>query len=213
MSYKLYLFDLDGTLINSRHSIVSAFEAVARDLGIEGGLFPDGETFIGYTLDEVFRKLDLSDTERARELYRHHYYRFIHTETAFPGITETLKRLHGSICMSIVTNKASRGCRASLLQTNLLSFFDCCEAVDTCIPKPHKDSFDRICAFYKNRGLSFEPHECLMIGDSPVDMAYAANAGIDCAFVSWGFYKRDALPAEPTYIISNPIDLCLYISK
>ncbi len=211
MPYKLFLFDLDGTLINSRHSIVSAFESVARDLGIEGGLFPDGETYIGYTLDEVFSKLDLSDPDKARELYRHYYYQFIHTEAAFPGIEETLSRLRGSVRMSVVTNKASRGCHASLTHTKLLSFFDCCQAVDTCIPKPHKDSFDRICAFYEQRGHCFKPRECLMIGDSPVDMQYAENAGIDSAFVSWGFYRRDALAAHPTYVISNPLDLCLYV--
>ncbi|MFC1591910.1 HAD family hydrolase [Thermodesulfobacteriota bacterium] len=78
MTYRLVIFDLDGTLIDSRASIVTAFRAVARDLGMPGEVFPDGEAYIGYALNDVLEKLRIADVARARELYRHYYYQYIH---------------------------------------------------------------------------------------------------------------------------------------
>ncbi|MFC1591911.1 HAD family hydrolase [Thermodesulfobacteriota bacterium] len=110
--------------------------------------------------------------------------------------------------LAIATNKSLKGCKASLDITGIGHYFDVIEAVDTGAPKPDSDVLERIAAAYRSRGIGFELQECLMVGDSPIDMQFSANAGIDSVFVCWGFYDEDALGVVPTYRISQPAELC-----
>ncbi|MCX8043731.1 MAG: HAD family hydrolase [Desulfobacterota bacterium] len=207
MRYRLCIFDLDGTLIDSRHAIGAALQETARELKLDEVEVSQFALYIGLPLDSILQKLGFRDIEQARAVYRKHYYRFIHTEKPFPGIPELLTRLHGKVSLAIATNKSLKGTERTLRHTGLFPFFDVLETIDQGIPKPHRYTFDRICEFYRQRGSIFLPHHCLMVGDSPIDMAFADNAGIHAAFVRWGFHTEACLPIKPLYAVSTPDEL------
>lgn len=201
--YRLYIFDLDGTIIDSRESISRAFTRLAQSLGLTISTDPD-DLHIGLSLDEIFSQLAINDIPRARELYRTFYYENIHRESAYPGIAQTLATLRPHAHLAVATNKGGRGARASLAVTGLAGLFDIVQAADTAEAKPSPEQFENIRAFYRTHHAPVMPWQCLMVGDSPVDIEFAHNAGMDSAFVSWGFYPHKSLSRTPTHVVSSP---------
>ena len=204
--YRLYIFDLDGTVVDSRESIGHAFASLARslDLNISTDL---GDLHIGLALDEIFAQLNIDDIPAAREIYRTCYYQNVHRETSFPGISQILDSLRPHAHLAIATNKGARGARASLAASGLENIFDTIQAADTAEPKPASGQFDNIRTFYRIHHAPIMPWQCLMIGDSPVDIEFARTAGMDSAFVSWGFYPQKSVSHTPTHMVSSPAEL------
>jgi len=211
MTYRLCIFDVDGTLLDSRNSITGAFEGMLRDLGMEGTV--SRERFrIGYPLLEIFEELGITDIERARKYYARYYYKHIHTEKPFPGIVALLNGLHTRIHMAVCTNKSIQGATTTLTNNGLLNYFDVLQTADKGAHKPDGAPFQEILDFYRSAGTILHRPDCLMVGDSPIDMEFAYNAGIDCAFVRWGFYSEDQLAHRPTHCFSSPAELAEMIS-
>lgn len=208
MKYLLYIFDLDGTIINSRNSILNAIKDTMEDFGLPTDNYEDASKYIGQTLEDVLRGVGIRDIKKGRVSYREHYYSHIDEEKPYPGMSELIKNLHNHVLLAIVTNKGTNGTKHILEQTGLLQYFDLIESVDTVNnPKPHRESYDKILDFYAVQSKHLEPTDCLMIGDSNTDMEFARNSGIDSAFVDWGFFTIDDIKSKPSYIISAPQQL------
>jgi pyrophosphatase PpaX len=207
MKYRLCIFDLDGTLVDSRPAIFAALQDTARELGIADAAAQSRSIHIGLPLTEILRQLGFQDIDRARAVYRTYYYRYITREKPFPGMQDLLKKIHNKTRLAIATNKSFDGTQATLRNTGLLAYFDVLETIDKGVPKPDKDAFVRICAFYQRQGNALKPQDCLMVGDSPIDVQFAANAGIDSALVRWGFHADGQLSVQPTYLVATPEEL------
>lgn len=207
MKYLCYIFDLDGTVMDSRDSILSALRDTMRDFGLNTDDMFKGTAYIGHTLEKVLSSVGLVDVEKARELYRKHYYDYIMDEKPYPSMPELLESLHNRVLIALCTNKGHNGAKVTLEHNGLLHYFDTLESVDSGKAKPDPDTFHHIVDFYRRQGKALEPADFLMIGDSPTDMEYAHNCGIDSAFVDWGFFQREHLKHEPTYMISDPQQL------
>jgi phosphoglycolate phosphatase-like HAD superfamily hydrolase len=209
MKYLLYIFDLDGTIIDSRGSIISALYDTLDFFNLPKINSEKGKLYIGHTLEDILRNIGVEDIERGRQVYREAYYRYIKGEKPFPGINELLKNLKSRVLLSISTNKGSNGTRVTLENNGILDYFDTIESVDTAKAKPHRESFDKILRFYASQGKKLEVSDCLIVGDSPTDCEFAHNCGADFAFVEWGFFTRDTLPFEPTYSVNRADELFL----
>lgn len=207
MKYRLCIFDLDGTLVDSRPAILAALQDTARELGIADAAVQSRSIHIGLPLAEILRQLGFQDIDQARGVYRRYYYLHNHLEKPFPGIPDLLTRLRHRVLLAVATNKTFDGTKATLQNTGLFEFFEVVESLDRGIPKPDRDTFDRIIRFFQGRGIQLQPAECLMVGDSPIDMQFARNAGIDAAFVRWGFQSEDQLSVKPTYTVATPEEL------
>lgn len=207
MRYRLCIFDLDGTLIDSQSVIRTALQNTARELGVASGVLHSSALPIGLPLTDILQQLGFRDVEHARAVYRKYYYHLLHLEKPFPGVPELLARLHHRVLLALATNKSFDGTQATLRHTGLSVFFDVIETIDRGNPKPDKDAFERISDFYRRQGTLLQPQDCLMVGDSPVDMEFAHNAGIDAAFAAWGFYTQDQLTTQPAYIVATPREL------
>lgn len=203
MKYLCYIFDLDGTIMDSRDSILNALRDTMSDFKLNTDDMFKGTAYIGHTLEHVLSSVGLIDTEKARVFYRKHYYDYIADEKPYSGIPEMLKALHNRVLVSLCTNKGHNGARVTLENHGLLSYFDTIESVDSGKAKPDPDTFHHIIDFYGKQGKKLQPEDCLMIGDSPTDMEFAYNCGMDSAFVKWGFFKKSDLKHEPSYIISD----------
>lgn len=210
MNYCLYIFDLDGTVVNSVDAILYSLKGTLTHFGKP---IPSDETLkkvIGIPLLEVIRKIGIEDAEAGVEVYREHYYRCLEPmQRLYPGMDEALKALHGKIPMAVATNKGRNGTEKTLAALHIQNRFDTLATEhDVEYPKPSPDELELILDYYgKKRGLKFERSDILMIGDSPVDEAFARNTGIDFAFASWGFYSESDLAAPPNHILKTPADL------
>jgi len=108
MKYKLIIFDLDGTLVDSRASITAAMQDMACELGLPQE--QQGRRInIGLPMSDILRDFGIEDIEAARAAYRRHYHKYTHMELAFPGVPELLEQLRSNVPLSIATNKAYEG--------------------------------------------------------------------------------------------------------
>ena len=204
MKYKLIIFDLDGTLVDSKASIMAAMGDMALAMGLSREEFAGKPVNIGLPMSDILRELGISDIQTARAVYREHYRKYTHMELAFPGVPELLEQLHGKALLAIATNKAYEGSLRTLGNAGIRDYFDFIASLDQGIPKPDPDAFIRICSHYREQGKKLSPADCLMVGDSSIDLEFASRCGIDCAFAEWGFHDGAGLFIKHTYTLRSP---------
>ncbi|HEY3837717.1 MAG TPA: HAD-IA family hydrolase [Bryobacteraceae bacterium] len=204
-SFPVYLFDIDGTLLDSAVDICGAVQHVISATGIPPARsidFPYLRSFIGLHLNacfsEVFPHFDAGQRENLVAHYRAIYLDRGHTQThIYPGVVEGLARLGGR--KSTATTKGTPTTRAVLEKFGLLPFFDTVQGTDgfPCKPAP-----DVILTALSSLGA--KPGECLMVGDSPADVAAAKAAGVKVAVTTYGYGNRQELEqAGPDYWITD----------
>jgi HAD superfamily hydrolase (TIGR01549 family) len=202
-SFPVYLFDIDGTLLDSARDICGAIEQVlANHPGCPPVTFDYLKSFIGLHLVELFGDLFPGSTpeqlagwtEEYRTLYRARGHR---STRIFPGVPEALSVLGGR--KSSATTKGTPTTRAVLEQFGLLRYFDHVQGTDGFPSKPAPDVILIALA-----ALGARPQDCLMVGDSPADMEAGRRAGVKTCAVLYGYGKREALARfEPDYWVED----------
>ena len=184
MKYLLFLFDLDGTLIDSHQAICRALNDTLVAYGKPAKEYAECKRFIGYQLDDVFRQLEIMEGQKTIDIYRQYYFQYIDSmQYLYPGVQDLLKSLHGKMPLAVVTNKGRTGSLNSLKAVGIDGYFDLIVTEnDVREPKPSREPLEAVLKYYRGNGMTFEPEDILMIGDSPVDRDFAANCGIDFAF-------------------------------
>jgi HAD superfamily hydrolase (TIGR01509 family) len=200
--FPVYLFDIDGTLLDSAEDICGAIRQVLAAHG-SGPLTLDYlKTFIGLHLNECFRDVLPNLTpEQSHELveqYRAVYHSRCHQGTrVFPGVREGLAALGGR--KSTATTKGSASTRAVLDKFGLLPHFDHVQGTDGFPSKPAPDVIHTALA-----ALGAQPEECLMVGDSPADMEAGRRAGVKICAVRYGYGNLEQLArCEPDYWVDD----------
>ena len=205
-AFPVYLFDVDGTLLDSATDICGAIQqvlAATRCPDVSHDLL---RLYIGRHLRELF--LDLMPELSAEQIeqmtadYRRIYLARNHAGTrAYPGIAEVLASLPGR--KSTATTKGTPTTRAVLELFGLLPYFDHVQGTDGFPAKPEPDV---ILASLKALGAS--PEDCVLIGDSPADMEAGRRAGIKTCAVLWGYGRREDLARwQPDFWAADPREL------
>jgi N-acetyl-D-muramate 6-phosphate phosphatase len=120
-----------------------------------------------------------------------------------PGVDGMLERLHGSYLMAVVSARDERGTMAFLSQFNLTRYFD---HVITALSAEHTEPYpDPVLLAAEMMGVS--PAECLMVGDTTVDIRAGRAAGGQTVGVLCGFGEREELEREGADLIlkSTPL--------
>lgn len=197
MSYRLVVFDWDGTLMDSAAKIVNCFRNAAADVGLPVPAPRQARRIIGLGLPEALEELfpnagdrQLAEVSRA---YRDHFLERDDTATAlFPGVVEGLTTLKSeSYVLGIATGKARRGLERVLEETGTRDLFAATRCVDEALSKPHPRMLLDI---LDQTGIG--AREALMVGDTTFDMAMAAAAGMHALAVSYGAHPVEPLLAE-----------------
>jgi phosphoglycolate phosphatase len=204
-AFPVYVFDVDGTLMDSAADICGAQRDVLCAAGYIGDLsdvFLRG--YIGRHLIDLFGDLGFTADrmDPMVEHYRATYTQRGHTRTSvYPGIPEMLTTLGGR--KSTATTKGSNSTRAILEQFGLLPHFHHVQGTDGFPAKPEPDVILASIA-----GLGALRDECLFIGDSPQDMEAGRKAGVRTCAVRWGYGNLDAMAKwQPDFWIDSPADL------
>ncbi len=121
-----------------------------------------------------------------------------------PGVEEMLRLIHGRYPMAVVSARDEKSTMRFLTQFDLCKYF---EVIVTGLSAPHTKPYpDPILLAAQRMGV--EPHECLMIGDTTVDMRAGKAAGAQTAGVLCGFGEEDELrQLGADLILNNTSDL------
>ena len=204
--YKLYLFDVDGTLLDSAPDICGAVRDSLGEVGVSGLDETYLRSFVGFHLFDLFEAvLPHYTAEQNHALlarYRQIYLGRGHSTTrVYDGVAAMLAGLGG--LKSTATTKSSETARAILTQFGLAPHFDHVQGTDGFPSKPEPNVI-----FKSLELLGVAPAECLMIGDAAPDMEAGRRAGVHTCAVSWGYGSQDAMRAhQPDYWIGSPAEL------
>ncbi|NWF84357.1 MAG: HAD-IA family hydrolase [Bryobacteraceae bacterium] len=204
--FKLYLFDVDGTLLDSASDICGAARDALAEHGVTGLSEEYLRSFIGYHLfelfDEVLPSYDRAQKEQLLARYRQIYLARQHSSTrVYPGVEEMLASLPG--LKSTATTKSSETARGVLTLFNLISHFDHVQGTDGFPSKPNPDVVLRSLDHF---GVAAE--DALLIGDAAPDMEAGRRAGVKTCAVTWGYGNSDHMREHaPDYWIDHPMAL------
>ena len=216
METKVIIFDFDGTLCDTRSNIIIAFRATMERLGL---YMRDEETCgatIGLTLRDGFKSM-YPEFDDAKIDYCVETYRQIFAERRkelmpdlFPGVKETLAELHKrGHRMTIATSRLTDSLMLFMRHHGIDHYFEYAVGSDSVTHhKPHPEP-----ALKTLRELNIAPSEAIMVGDMPVDIAMAHNAGIRAIGVDYGNATREELEAAEADWIVDSITKILEIIK
>jgi len=205
-AFEVYLFDVDGTLVDSAQDICGAFQGALASTPQNNVPFDFLKGYIGRHLIDLFQDLFPDYTPEQIDVlvmeYRRLYPLREHASTrAYPGVAAALAKLGGR--KSTATTKGTPTTRLVLERFGLLPYFDHVQGTDGFPAKPNPDVI-----FKALEGLGASPEDCLFVGDSPADMEAAQRAGVASCAVTYGYGKRsDLVKWRPHFWAEDLADL------
>ncbi len=197
-------FDLDGTVFDTQWDLLDVFTRIFTDAGIP---FDPKNLRIGPPLTEYMKMLKPEITQPEIDAviaqFRVHYDRSDFPKTVlYPGIREMLETFAASgRLLFMVTNKRIAPTRKIVELKGVRPYFT---AVCGCDSFPGRKKSDNIRALMAENGLS--PEECVMVGDTCLDVAAGHAAGVRAIGVTWGYDADGALAASGPEAIVNTAD-------
>lgn len=210
MSYDIYVFDLDGTLLDTLRDLAASVNYALRSTGMPERTIEEIRWFVGNGVKKLMERAVPEGTdnprfEEAYQTFREHY--LLHgqdTTVPYDGIMEMLQALKDNgKQIAVVSNKFYKAteelCR---------HFFG--GVVDVAIgeregirKKPAPDTVEEAL-----RQLNAHSEHAVYVGDSDVDIETAKNSGLPCISVLWGFRDMDFLMAHgATTFVATPHEL------
>jgi pyrophosphatase PpaX len=206
--FNTFLFDLDGTLIDSLELILRSYR---HTLVVHRGVAPADAVWLAGIGTPLRTQLapyaeDADDLEQMVATYRD--YNFAHHDALvrpFPGIRSAVSALkHNGTLLGIVTSKGRTGTLKGLHTCNLEDLFDTIVAADD-VDRHKPDPAPVLRALEL---LDRDANAAVFIGDSPFDMAAGRDAGVHTAAALWGPFGREVLePYAPDYWLKGPADI------
>ena len=202
-SFSLIIFDLDGTLIDSRRDISESVNRMLRALSRPEKTEDEIASYVGNGVHNLIRaslgEANAELADRALNIFQREYDTHLldHTKL-YPGVKEKLATL--SVPKVVLTNKPLAFSEKILDGLGIRQHFARVLGGDMHFPK--KPSPDAV--YYLAKELNVKLEEILIVGDSPLDIQTGKAAGTQTCAVTYGFGKRDELAAaKPDYLIET----------
>lgn len=183
------VFDLDGTLIDSRRDITTAINRTRKGYGLPPLTLDQVVTMVGEGARVLIERAMGPDfppdrIDEALAIYLDHYREVCLDETRpYPGVEEMLEVLAADYPMVLLSNKGEELSRIVLRGLGLDRWFREILGGDSLPTRKPDPSGLRLLA----ERLGVSPHSLLMVGDTRIDAETARNAGCPFALVEWGF--------------------------
>ena len=210
--YSIYIFDLDGTLLDTLGDLAAATNYALRQHGMPEHSIDDVRRFVGNGVRKLMERAipdgaHNPDFEATFATFRQYYMQHsLDTTQPYEGISETLAALKARGCrLAVVSNKMM-----AATQELCQHFFP--DTIEVAIgeneaagirKKPAPDT-----VFAALDALGVGKGNAVYVGDSDVDIQTAANAGLPCISVLWGFRDKAFLTENGAKtFISTPSEL------
>ncbi len=209
--YKCYIFDLDGTLLDTLQDLANSVNYALRQYSMPEHSLDDVRRFVGNGVRLLVERAVPDGAknplfEAVFDCFRQHYMQHsLDTTRPYEGIHELIQELKARGCqMAVVSNKMM-----AATQELVRHFFP---EIPVAIgeheaagirKKPAPDT-----VYEALRQLGGTVVGAVYVGDSDVDLATARNSGLPCISVLWGFRDRDFLLAHgATTFAEHPLDI------
>ena len=211
---KVFIFDLDGTLLDTLGDLAASVNYALRTHGMPEHSIDDVRRFVGNGVRKLMERAIPDgaanpDFEATFATFREYYMQHsLDTTCPYDGIPETLIELKARGCrLAVVSNKMMAAtqelCRHFFQDTIEVAIGE--NEAQGIRKKPAPDT-----VFAALQSLGVEKDNAVYVGDSDVDIQTAANAGLPCISVLWGFRDRDFLIQHGAKtFISAPSELLL----
>lgn len=210
MSYKLAIFDMDGTILNTLEDLADTVNYSLTQYGMPNRTISEVRTFVGNGIRKLIERAvpDGTSEEEIDQVFHtfHEYYKdhcAIKT-CPYDGIPETIQAIRDKgIKTAVVSNKADYAVK-SLCEDYFKGLFDYSVGdKEGSRRKPYPDGVNEVLDFF---GISKD--DAVYIGDSDVDFETAKNAGTDVIMVGWGFRDEDfILSLGAKKVLHNPAEI------
>ena len=200
------LFDLDGTLVDSRGTITASIAHALERMGIDAAAGPDVTGLIGLPLFDIFTRsygLPRADALEAIDHYRRHYDRLSPDGSrVYENVAQDLARLRAlDLGLYVATVKPTPIARKVLADVGLERYFD---GVAGASMGPERREKTGIIAHALVR-FGLDPARSLMVGDRDQDIDGARANGLRAIGVTYGFGSREEIAAaRPDYTSTRP---------
>ncbi len=204
---KLVIFDLDGTLVDSIEDLADSVNFALEKHSLPLNSLDDYYYFVGNGMEQLVRKAlrekggDDSLYRTVRADFDSYYEKHSNDKTAaYEGVPELLQKLNEKgIKTAVLSNKAQVYLRSILAKAFPKHEFSAELGQRKDIKrKPHPQALLMLMD-----ELGYQKEDCVLVGDSDVDIITAANAGVDSIGVLWGFRTKEEL------ISSGAVNLAL----
>ena len=195
MKYKLAIFDLDGTLLDTLEDLKDSVNYALGQYGLPLRSYGEVRRIVGHGIRNLIDNAVPPDTapeltDCVFEAFKAHYKLHCADKTApYPGVCDLLRDVRAAgIYVGVISNKAD-GAVQELMTTYFGGLVDIARGELPGVPR--KPAPDGVLAMINGFGIA--PGEAVYIGDSEVDVETARNAGLDHIIVTWGFRDREQL--------------------
>ena len=204
---ELIIFDLDGTLVDSKEAIAKGINFALKKVGLKEKSVKEISSYIGIGVDHLIKeslgaehKNLFERTKSALENYRRE---FANDFVLYPGVKEMLEYFKDKRKV-IITNGKHEFALLTLKELGISDYFDDILGGDDleCV-KPSACPLERIVD-----KLDIDKERTIMVGDMHLDVLAGKNAGITTCAVTYGIGKKeDILKARPDYVIDDIVKL------
>lgn len=199
---KLLIFDLDGTLIDSRQDMVTAVNFMRQSMGLEPFDGAKIVTMIGNGINSLVRRAvadaDVDFETALKRMKRFYSENLLESTVLYPGVDTGLERLKNmSLKLAVITNKPTHSAVKILEALGVAKYFSDIIGGDS--EYPLKPAPDALTALQKKYGFSAE--NCWMIGDHYTDLEAGRLAGFRRILVTYGF--GDSQDETPDYSVDE----------
>ncbi len=202
---KLAIFDCDGTLVDSQHTIIECFQTAFEKVGLAK---PEDDAIrrnVGLSMiDFVARLMPDADEARWRQVIEAYREAFTakrqqpgYQEPLFPGVSDVLHRLEeAGYLFGVATGKSLAGLKRTLDMHGLRDHFSTLQTADLNPGKPNPGMIEAAIA-----ETGVEVADTVMIGDTSYDIEMARNAGTLAIGVAWGYHQSQELLDAGAYAV------------
>lgn len=213
-SRRVVLFDMDGTLVDTRQDIAAAANGARRELGLAPMELEDVVRAVGDGINAFVSRISFPSSdprfEGAKNIFVRHYdAHTLGVSQPYPGIDSLLLRLHEQkdVMMAVVSNKPAALVNKLVSHFNWDRYFPVTLGGDSApTPKPSRDLIDLAMAKLGFDSLSQWP-KVWMVGDSLQDLDAAHSASVHGVWCSWGFMENTPERSHQFTTIRHPFEL------
>lgn len=186
--YKLVIWDVDGTLLDTSLGLLACTRFMIDSLGLSNVSDEVLRSFVGPRIQDSLKRvygLTGEDLSNAAAVFRNHYKEGdVLKAEPYPGISELLPALHNAgIKMAVATNKRQDFTDSLMRKFGFDKYLDCVFGTDP-IGKFVKKDLINMCIDYFH---DIDKADAVMIGDSAYDAEAAQEVGVDFLGVTYGF--------------------------
>lgn len=201
MGYKHIVFDIDGTMIDTKQEVLLSLRDTLKELTGEARDQDSLEFVLGIPGEDALRQLPVEDPAEALKLWNRNMDRYRHTVQVFPGIRKLLHNLvEAGYELGIITSETGAEMEAEFIPFGIHGYFGTVVNADD--TEGHKPSPEPLLKYMELTGVS--ARELLYLGDSVYDAQCAKGAGVDFALAGWG---RAGDRIEADYTLQLPEEL------